>query len=601
MAEIFLSPEDISANDTLIVLAFLNTVKSAKEIAARIEIPNELDIGVKLGQRILDAREQLSGRFSNLHELMNVPLIGSERFTEVVTEALHKSALEILTAQTSNQNEQLVSVSAQLNALKQWASEFENLNTNRYRVEISALDDTPYLGEVIPIRIRVWDRNRNTPKANLPLTIETNWGTLRSHRGLQLKQGSVITGHTSVGGEIHCLLYTPTVEPLTEAQQNELNLALAKLTHGSDVPEQARESFQTLAFQYQHPLNVDLRKAIDIHYKSRQDRIADSVNLPASVYSWVYEQALIRVYAHPQSEEEKSTVLAMSALPIEYRDWLSPWSHVYKESLVEGDSLKAGLAAALVYSEDEKGVVGHLMSNVHSFIASQNGLIGERIGQQASQEVLTRLLASDQESLTPNTKASLHAILGQGSSAITASGVGIANEVALDVGRSSKLSSDTIANLEAVNSRIDGLQSSYNGMNSRVGNIESATSAIDFGQLTADLSSFNSNYSTFTDNYSTFETNYSSFDINYSSFDNSYTEFNENYVSFNTDYGNFQTGLTDFNLAKDQIIVNVTAGVNAALQQVEANVGASTGTNVVISPIENVEVRHRVIQPPGRG
>lgn len=645
MAEIYLTPNDINAGDTRVVLSFLNSVQSAAEIASRIEIPNELDIGVKLGQRILDARQALGGRFSNLQQLMDVPLIGPERFTEVVTEALNRSATDILLRGQADAGHQRVAVmAAQLDALRKWAEDFEQLTPNRYRIEVKSLDQTPYLGEVIPVRIRVWDRITRKPKANLPLTIETNWGNLRWHKGLQIKQGAVITARTSVGGELLCYLYTPTLEPLTEPQQTELSLALGKLTHGSDVPEQARESFQALVELYQHPLNVDLRKAIDIHYKSRQERVSESINLPSSVYQWVYEQALVRVYAHPADEQDQTTVLSMSALTIEYRDWLSPWYQVYKEALVNGQELQNGLNQALFYSEDEHGVIGHMVSSLHSFIARQHGLIGERIGQQASKEVLTRMLRDNPQNLSDNTRASLYTILTQAPGAVTAASkgnLGIANEVALDVGRNAGVY-DFAGDLSNVTGLINELENSYSGIDSRVDSLESSTAGINFDQLTADIAdfqtsytNFSSDYAAFNSNYAAFVNDYSHFNEDYSHFNNDYAEFNNNYAQFNTnyadfnnnyatfgtqyqdfnshyvdfnnslndwqvDYGDFQDGLANFNVAKDQLINNVTAGVNDALRSVEANVGNSTGTRVVINPIENVDVGSN-INRPGRG
>ena len=632
MAEIYLTPSDISASDTRIVLAFLNSVQTAEEIATRVEIPNELDIGVRLGQRILDARTQLGGRFTNLQQLMDVPLIGPERFTEVVTEALDKSALDIFSRSTrSRELTEVAAIGSQIDTLRNALSELQHLSPNRYRIELKSLDSTPYLGEVIPIRIRVWDRLTRTYKANMPLTIETNWGNLRWAKGLQVKQGAVIKGRTSVMGELVCELYTPTVEPLTVPQQTELSLALGKLTHSADVPSQATESFQRLTALYQHPLNVDLRKAMDIHYKSRQERVAESINQTSSIYQWLYEQALVRVYAHPDEAGEEHTVLALSAITIEYRDWLSPWADVYKNDLVNSQTLQGGLTQALNYSEDEHGVVGHMISSLHSFIAQQNGLLGARISQQAGKEVVTRLLSQDPEFLSSGTKETLYTVLNQAPTTITPASkgsVGIANEVALDVGRNTGIY-DMVGGLGNVAGLLDDLQGSYGsldsrvgGLDSRLGTLEESTASINFDQLTSDLAAFNSNYATFDQNYQMFDENFEAFENNYSQFNQDFAAFNNdfeifntdfdiftgNFANFNTNYGtwqndfqNFQTGLADFNIAKDQLIQNVTLGVNEALRTVEANVSSTTGTRVAITPIENVNIRGNIRGPGGAG
>ena len=407
-----------------------------------------------------------------------------------------------------------------------------------------------------------------------------------------------------------------------------------------------------LVENYKHPLNRDLRGAVDIHYKSRQHRVAESVNLPASVYSWIYEQALVRVYAHPQEAAEASTVLSMSALTIEYRDWLSPWYQIYKESLVENKALQSGLSQALAFSEDEHGLIGHMVSNLHSFIAQQHGLIGERIGQQASKEVLTHLLRNTPAALSANTQASLYTILTQAPSSVTAANkgsVGVANEVALDVGRNSGII-DGLGDLGNLSGILEDLQGSYNGIDSRLGNLESVTGSINFDQLTSDLAAFNSSYASFQDNYSSFNENYASFNSNYSTFNSNYASFNTNYANFNANYtdfnrnysdfnsqyvdfnnnytdfdsrygtwvtdysdfntryanfgesyGSFQESLVSFNQTKDQLIVNVTEGVNAALRAVERDTTATTGDRVVIAPIENINLRGNFNDPTRGG
>ncbi|MDX1696044.1 MAG: hypothetical protein R3208_19925 [Ketobacteraceae bacterium] len=581
MAEIYLTPGDISASDTRIVLAFLNAMQSAEEIAARVEIPNELDIGVRLGQRILDAREQLGGRFSDLQQLMEVPLIGPERFTEVVTEALDKSALDILSRRSrSRELSEIAAVSSQIDVLRASLKELEVLNPNRYRIEIKSLDSTPYLGEVIPVRIRVWDRHTRKYKANMPLTIETNWGNLRWSRGLQVKQGAVIHGRTSVSGELVVELYTPTVEPLTVPQQTELSLALGKLSHQAEVPSQARQNFQELTAKYQHPLNVDLRKAMDIHYKSRQDRVAESINSPSSVYQWTYEQALVRAYAHPREAQEQNTVISLSTLVVEYRDWLSPWYDVYKNDLVESQSLQTGLNEALNFSDDEQGVVGHMVSSLHSFIAHQNGLLGARVGQQAGKEVVTRMLSQDPQFLSSGTKETLYTVLNQAPGTITPASkgsVGIANEVAIDVGRNTGL-------------------------------FDIVDADINFDQLTSRIEAFNSNYQNFTSEYTQFNDDFAAFNQEYQAFNTDYQAFNTNYADFSSQYGtwqndyvDFQDSLADFNVAKDQLIQNVTVGVNDALRNVEATITGTTGTSVAIDPIENVTIGRNIHRPGGGG
>ena len=75
--------EEIIKIDENKILDFLNNVRTAQEIDKAVEIPNERDVGVKIGERILDERQKLGG-FTNLQQINDIPYIGPERFFEIV-------------------------------------------------------------------------------------------------------------------------------------------------------------------------------------------------------------------------------------------------------------------------------------------------------------------------------------------------------------------------------------------------------------------------------------------------------------------------------------------------------------------------------------
>jgi|TARA_Y100000310_G_scaffold344183_1_gene455596 hypothetical protein len=79
-----IKPEDVSQQDAQSVLNFLNIARTAEEISAAVDIPDERDVGSKVAQRILDRRKAL-GYFSKLQQVADVPQVGPERFTEIVT------------------------------------------------------------------------------------------------------------------------------------------------------------------------------------------------------------------------------------------------------------------------------------------------------------------------------------------------------------------------------------------------------------------------------------------------------------------------------------------------------------------------------------
>ena len=84
MAIYYLLPEDVSPEHAAEVLTFLNAAASAQAIADAVEIRGELDVGIRIAERIVARRDALGG-FSTLDEVYAVPLVGPGRFTEIVS------------------------------------------------------------------------------------------------------------------------------------------------------------------------------------------------------------------------------------------------------------------------------------------------------------------------------------------------------------------------------------------------------------------------------------------------------------------------------------------------------------------------------------
>ena len=78
-----LKPDDISESEKNSILAFLNSVESAKDIVNAIEFPQEIDVGARIAKRIIKERKD-KGYFQTLSEIYDIPFIGPERFTEIV-------------------------------------------------------------------------------------------------------------------------------------------------------------------------------------------------------------------------------------------------------------------------------------------------------------------------------------------------------------------------------------------------------------------------------------------------------------------------------------------------------------------------------------
>jgi DNA uptake protein ComE-like DNA-binding protein len=77
-------PEDVVEADAAKILAFLNGTETAQAFADGIELPNEPDIGLRLGAHLIERRAELGGSFTSLDQLLTVKLIGPVRFTRIV-------------------------------------------------------------------------------------------------------------------------------------------------------------------------------------------------------------------------------------------------------------------------------------------------------------------------------------------------------------------------------------------------------------------------------------------------------------------------------------------------------------------------------------
>ena len=104
MTENYIKPEDVSPEDAQKVLDFLNSAQSAAEIAEAVEIAHERDVGIRVGQHILDRRQQLGG-FTSLQQVADVWQVGPERFSQIVSVLREGQPLETATTTSAEQEE----------------------------------------------------------------------------------------------------------------------------------------------------------------------------------------------------------------------------------------------------------------------------------------------------------------------------------------------------------------------------------------------------------------------------------------------------------------------------------------------------------------
>src|SRR4026207_253016 len=197
MAVIYLEPKDLLPAQAVRVLDFLNRAQTPQEIASRIEFPDELDIGVQLGRRLLDRRAQLGGRYTNLTQVADVPLIGPERFTEICAGILGLDPRQWV-QDPGLFAERYRELLAQFDELQRRLQALESA-ADRVLLDLVATPRTTWLGRSVQLVVYARDL-QDQPLAGRSVTLEASTGTLVTAQGLAVQRGRAITVVTGADG-----------------------------------------------------------------------------------------------------------------------------------------------------------------------------------------------------------------------------------------------------------------------------------------------------------------------------------------------------------------------------------------------------------------
>jgi hypothetical protein len=193
-----LRPEDVGPEHAREVLDRLNASQTARELAAAVELPAERGVGVGISQRILDRRGELGG-FTDLQEVRAVPLIGPERFTEIVLTLSGTRALRVPAPDTASELGLDRDSSRRAYALISGELPSLNLSAGAPVVNVTIGDEGPYR--------RVLDLDENQPR---PTTV----GEVRAPLELAIREASQSPafGDTLVGTVQDRLVVVPGEE-----------------------------------------------------------------------------------------------------------------------------------------------------------------------------------------------------------------------------------------------------------------------------------------------------------------------------------------------------------------------------------------------------
>ena len=388
MPIVHLEPSDLSPLQAQQMIDFLNRATSAQQLARDIDFPGEPDIGVRLGQRLLDARAALGGAFTAVAQVRAVRLIGPDRFTEICVAALGF-------------------------APERWLELFHAGSPAFVPTETDlalALEVRPqpaWLGQPLALTLRVADAG-GTPCAGIAVTLQTGAGTLVWMYGFTRIEGQAITVVSGADGTAEIELVRAPSEPLSDVQQAALDNAFAALDANAPDPIKLEADFRALASVYLLERSYNLRRAIDIHVRDRREAMLASINPGTWRFAWPVDSVLIQ--ADALAAGGGGNTVARAVRTVEWKNWVGAWLEFFADTLREGAGLDAKFGQALGRGAGSAEVLVDLLGQAQRFVADQSGRTAQWLGQKTIDAAVAKVVSSDLDNVAP---AAREAVLTQ--------------------------------------------------------------------------------------------------------------------------------------------------------------------------------------------
>jgi DNA uptake protein ComE-like DNA-binding protein len=558
VATVTLEPTDLTPAQAARVLALLNSAASAQALADAIEIPGELDIGVRLAQRLLDARAALGGRFTELAQVRAVRLIGAERFTEICAAALGLDPRRWIT-QIGNFSDQQAQIEARLARLSTLAESAAAAREGA-RVDLVAAPQPLWLGQVLELRVLCTDV-AGRPLAGRRITVTTSLGTLEAAFGFVVTRAAGITVRTGADGSARLDLRLTPPDGLTAEQQALLEGALDALDPQADSAADLGPALFALAQRYTAERAGTLRAALDLYARQYRGVFVDRLNFGGAGVAFPVETSVLRADLHPT---EGAASIAHAVLAAQHRNWVGAWLDALAEYVASQAALDAALAGAGQRGNTGQRLVDDIVAEAQVFVARQPGIAAQWAAQRRVDGAMQRYLARQTEQLDLPTRLALHAQLAGAAAQITPDSIGTLAAVAQaktelgmrieQIGGVSGALADEIRGIRSeVATRADEVSRTAAGVAEQAGQVQADRAAVsadraavlaDRQQVDTRAAEFDSRYSTFTTQYDDFNTRYQGFTVDYGRFQTDYAQFGADATRFRADFSNLDTRVT---------------------------------------------------------
>ena len=450
MWETYLLPEEVSAGHAREVLDFLNQAPDAQTLAEAVDFPGELDVGVRVAQRILTRRAELNG-FRTLDEVYDVPYVGPERFTEIVVSLSGARPPRIVGGISR----------AELAELRQSIDMLRSLLQGGVQARLWSVQGTIWLGQNATLFAHVQDA-AGRPLVDQPVTFTTTWGELSALSGVQTIAGNAVTARTNDVGLVELRLGTRFQAPLSDAQRIALELAAGRLPLAAAWPTAASEALDDLVRQYRAPASDDLREAIDAAFREYGSSVQRAGHRGQALAQWGRIPVSIACFVHDEGDDRGQRHLALVTHTMDVRNWLPAFLAAFEHDVAADRRLGDELKRAPTDIQDADVFLNDVFISVKAFVNTERGELGQTIRTRAAQLELQQFFQTSVAALPENLR--LNALGSVRDAATTIGQGGLPVFKAVDATRRDLTGTFTFntdllaASIQAVQTNLQGVQ-----------------------------------------------------------------------------------------------------------------------------------------------
>ncbi len=403
-----MEPRDVLPENAQLILNSLNAATSAQELAAAIEIPDELDIGINLAQRLLNRRDQLGG-FTTLQQVADVPLIGPKRFTDIVVALSPQripgqaaSPLEVLQQEIAELRRSIVGGGG---------------SALRRRLTLRQVEPQVFLGQIASVIATLTDGD--DPVVDVPVTLLATRGELRVSDGYTTQQGHLVTARTGIDGTLRVAVQAKTGEEITQIQQDALRTQLSLLDATAETPRKTEQGLQAMAQQYAWEVNLPFRQAVDIFVRDFRPMLLDTVNVRDNLDQWLFVDSAILAFAPMENAGEAgSSVSATATLHLRALDWIGPFLETFIAQGRSAGTLEQRLRDAAQDTTETGALVNAVYEHAGKYVASRYGTVGMYVGRKVAESSIRNFLDKELPNMDLDTRVSLFPALDVASKTI---------------------------------------------------------------------------------------------------------------------------------------------------------------------------------------